>query len=95
MKESSELSKRIAKAIKDAFGKREASWNGKLHKYTKNYGDCFQEACEQNGVPHEMWYLLYLTNHWGNDILAWADDVLADRFDEAFGDEHETNKAQI
>lgn len=75
--------KQIAQAIVDAQKMHEESYvPNQVHgmecgEHSKEWSECFIEACKKNGLDTSMWYLLDLANHWFNDIDEWAKAILA------------------
>ena len=72
--------KLIAQAIIDAQKMREDSYHKEddetFGHYMCDYEYCFQEACEKNNLPPTLWHVLYLANHWHNDLRDWAQEQL-------------------
>jgi hypothetical protein len=75
------MEKQIAKAISRAQQLHEESYkvfkvDDSVREYTKDWESCWQEACKEVGLPDQIWYVLYLANHWCNDLQVWAECVL-------------------
>lgn len=73
--------KKVAAAIQLAHLLRERSYveclNGGIGKYTESDEHCWQQACKDQELPDDLWYVLHLANHWCNDLQWWAEQVLA------------------
>ena len=44
-------------------------------EYKRSQEDCFIEAAKEAGLPEHLWYIIYLANHWTNDLQGWCDEV--------------------
>lgn len=71
------IEKPIAKAIKEAHQLHEESWQIDAGEYTKSWEECFIKACEKFKLPVNIWYILFLANHWYNDLQSWSEIILA------------------
>ena len=74
----------IALTLDEAFEMREASYvKGEtvdFGEYSRSMEDCLIEAGKKNGLSNNMWALLNLAAHWGNDdCQSWSEDVLAEK----------------
>jgi len=70
---------KIARAIKTAHQLYENSWNDDKEEYMLNWEKCWQDACKKCKLSNQIWYVLYLANHWYNDLALWATEVDAGR----------------
>jgi hypothetical protein len=66
----------IAKAVLIAQDAHEGSYNDSENRYTADYKDCFEAACQQLGLPVSLVDVLYLANTWSNDLRIWANSVM-------------------
>jgi hypothetical protein len=88
-----DLNKKIAAAIQLAHKLHEQSYVPGPNKgdtndaltsfafgeYTIEWGECWQQACNVQELPNDLWYVLHLANHWYNDLQWWAEEILAGR----------------
>ena len=76
--------KKIAETVLDAIKMRKGSYvepsgNGGIGGYKYDMEFCLIECCKKNGLSENLWALLDLAMHYQNDLVFWAEDVLADR----------------
>lgn len=76
-----EIHKQLIETVRRGLQKHEDSWVETPEKpitkghYTRSQEDCFKEAAEEVGLPEGIWYLIYLANHWTNDLQDWCDQM--------------------
>ena len=73
--------KQLATAIKMAQQLHEESYRKgpageNFGEYEEGWEECFIKACKEMNLSDQVWYILYLANHWSNDLAWWADKVL-------------------
>lgn len=64
------------KSYVKAEGEDKRGWEAK-----RGWENCWQVACKEEKLFGQIWYVLYLANHWPNDLQDWADSVLAGKDD--------------